>query len=86
MNMPGFNAEVSLYKTSGRYQIEAFKRANEAVYPARIACDECSQAYDDCLANCSTPQCEDKCKRYNDRCLGNCVTTCQYFNGTWYCF
>jgi hypothetical protein len=86
MNMPGFNAEASLYKSNGRYQAEAFKQANEGVYPARIACDTCSDVYDDCLDGCgNTPRCRTSCRRVLDNCLNNCIVSCRYFHGTWYC-
>jgi hypothetical protein len=41
MNMPGFNAERSLYKTQGQYQLRStvdfFGHANTLVYPSQWA-------------------------------------------------
>ena len=45
MKMPGFNAESSLYRTSGRYHmVYFFGQANGAIHPADTCFDRCMDA------------------------------------------
>lgn len=67
MNIPGFNAEVSLYQTSGLYQISAGWPSvtggqsgipQQTIIPQRIKmrCIECVCEYDKC--RCRRVDCE----------------------------
>ena len=78
MNMPGFTAETSLYKTSGRYQsvaTQSYSRGEQRVISQlllpyyAIPCGVCSAAY---------RACEEDCDYYTDldqqlRCLKKCT-------------
>lgn len=53
MNMPGFSAEGSLYKTSGRYQAGSHPvySTGQMVIPAIPPCRNCDDILDRCLSN-----------------------------------
>jgi hypothetical protein len=54
MNMPGFNAEPSLYKTSERYQMVLPQSQDpEAIYPQLIDKD----CFDECHVKCIMKHC-----------------------------
>src|SRR5688572_19913408 len=53
MSMPGFTAEDSLYKTSGRYQTgrQAINVSADVIIPAIPKCDNCDYILDRCADN-----------------------------------
>ena len=68
MNMPGFTAETSVYRTSGQYQMTAGFDANGAIIRPQ-ACDIA------CLADC-TPDCNEFIGQARARCLKACRLEC----------
>ena len=53
MNVPGFSAEASLYKTSGRYQASrpVSSAQMDMITPAIPACRNCDYILDNCSEN-----------------------------------
>jgi len=81
MNMPGFTAEASMYKTSGNYRMgRTFDSVEGGV---QLAQDDCfSNCMDECVGGpLTTAQCSSSCHR---RCSGGppkvtcgpCMRTC----------
>jgi hypothetical protein len=67
MNLPGFTAQSSLYKTTARYRMTAGFVANGAILPQ--ACDL------DCLGEC-LPGCEGLLGREHAQCVLGCSREC----------
>jgi hypothetical protein len=51
MKMPGFTAETSLYKTSGRYRGGRHAIHSHLIIPAIPACQNCDYILDRCESN-----------------------------------
>ena len=68
MNMPGYTAESSIYRTSGQYWMTAGIDASGAIIRPQ-ACDL------DCLNDC-TPDCDEFIGQARARCLANCRRLC----------
>ena len=70
MNIPGFTANASLYKTNGRYDVhDVYHQTEQRIYPA----DYIDQT---CLGNC-TRDCGDECAGTSGQgksaCIGECA-------------
>jgi hypothetical protein len=53
MNFPGFNADASFYKTSGRYQMVSLSQASEAIHAQFID----KKCFDECHLKCIEKHC-----------------------------
>jgi hypothetical protein len=87
MNMPGFTAEASLYKTINHYHmIEAIHQADGTVHAAQLDLDCYSQCISECIqsdgagAQCG-PACIDECSNTAVTC-GRCVGFRQCSDGS----
>ncbi len=69
INMPGFTAESSVYRTSGHYQMTAGFDANGGVVQPQ-ACDA------DCARECGEGECGDLTGRQRLQCLRQCFNRC----------
>lgn len=73
MTIPGFTAEVTLYRTNGHYRMAGhFSHAEEALHPALFAL-ALSSCDPDCLGGC-LPNCEGRFDRI--QCRRECGAQC----------
>jgi hypothetical protein len=84
MAIPGFSAEASLGKKSGRYRQAHSDRADVGVAPARMTPQECYRRDSNCTQFCGRVQdsewrheCFMLCNKYLDNCLGRGIWTDQ---------
>ena len=80
MGMPGFTAEVSLYKTSCQYWMTATNISTGQVVPQLTSLGDCVRSANGCSQNCSDPRiiaiqgydpdCQDKCNAEFVMCIG----------------
>jgi hypothetical protein len=84
MNLPGFTAEASLYKTNKQYNMnmaEACNQVNGAIYPARLSpifwlyewgrlADSQYLKTRECCQNCAV-NCKEKC--FDKSCVDDCI-------------
>jgi hypothetical protein len=84
MNMPGFTAEFSVYRTSGHFQmVETINRTDGLIHPALCVDPSC---FEDCYADCNQEcfglagpaksWCLKECQGVYKTCYAECTGPC----------